>query len=130
MTPPVSDAEFAAVSALPSAERYAHFVKRVADSEEIWSLRGKDGWILAADPTRALVPVWPHPRYAAACVSGVWTGSEPAAIPLEQWLAVWLPGIARDHRAIAVFPVPLGPGNVAEAERLREDLMRELESYE
>jgi len=50
-------------------------------------------------------------------------------IPLAKWLAVWMPGIARDHRAISVFPVPLGPGKVAEAERLREDLERELERY-
>jgi len=125
----VEDAEFAAVSALSPAERYAHFVKRVADTEEVWSLRGADGWVLAGDSARELVPVWPHPRYAAACVSGAWSGSEPAVIPLEKWLAVWMPGIARDHRAISVFPVPLGPGKVAEAERLREDLERELERY-
>ena len=125
----VADAEFAAVSALDATERYAHFVKRVADTEELWSLRAADGWVLAGDPTRELVPVWPHPRYAAACVSGAWAGSEPAVISLEQWLAEWLPGIARDRRAIAVFPVPGGPGKVAEAERLREDLMREVDSY-
>lgn len=130
MTLTVSDQEFAAVSALPPAERYAHFVKRAVDTEEVWTLRGQEGWVLAGDPARELIPVWPHPRYAAACASGEWEGAEPTRIALDDWLAAWLPGIERDERAVAVFPVPDGPGALAEPARLRGDLLRELEQYE
>ncbi len=64
----ISDAEFAAVCALPAAERYAHFVKQVADGEEVWSLRNADGWVLSGNEAGdELVPVWPHARYAEAC---------------------------------------------------------------
>ena len=69
MTLNVSDREFAAVSALPPAERYAHFVKRAADTEEVWSLRSRDGWALAGDSARQLIPVWPHPRKRGFCYS-------------------------------------------------------------
>jgi hypothetical protein len=126
----VDDKEFAAVSALPPAERYAHFVKRVADTEEIWSLRGHEGWVLAGDGERELVPVWPHARYAAACATGVWSGAEPSTIALEEWLEAWSRGIARDGRGISVFPLPAGPGVVTEASRLRDDLLLELQQYD
>jgi hypothetical protein len=125
----VSEQQFASVVALPASERYAHLIKRVADEEALWSLRGQEGWILAGEAGRKLVPVWPHPRYASACATGDWAGADPAAIPLDEWLAVWLPGLERDGRAVAVFPTPGGKGVVVEATRLRADLEAELSRY-
>ena len=126
----VSDQQLASVLALSGPERYAHLIKRVADEKEIWSLRGEGGWILAGEAGRELVPVWPHPRYASACTTGDWAGAEPAAIPLDEWLAAWLPGLERDGRAVAVFPTPGGKGVVVEATRLRADLEAELSRYD
>src|SRR6476469_4373831 len=102
----ISEQQFASVVALPGAERYAHRIKRVADAEEIWSLRGPAGWVLAGDAGREMVPVWPHLRYAAACAATEWAGAQPVAIPLDDWLAAWLPGLERDSRAGAAFPTP------------------------
>ena len=131
MAKSVSEQEFAAVSALPAADRYSHFLAQVADWEEVWSLRGPSGWVLAAaDDGRPLVPVWPHARYAEACAAGGWAGSAPAAISLDRWLEAWLPGLARDGRGVAVFPVPSGAGVPVEAERLAADLSEALEQYE
>ena len=126
----VSDQQFASVVALPASERYTHLIKRVADEEAIWSLRGQEGWLLASEAGRELVPVWPHPRYASACATGDWAGADPAAIPLDEWLAAWLPGLERDGRAVAVFPTPGGKGVVVEVTRLRADLEAELSRYD
>lgn len=128
----ISELEIESVSALPEARRYAHFLKRVADAEELWSLRGAAGaWVVAAgDDGRELVPVWPHPRYAEACALGPWAGAEPEAIPLAAWLSWWLPGMDRDGRAASVFPVPGAGGAATEAERMRADLEAALEPYE
>ena len=62
------------------------------------------------------MPVWPHPAYAVACAQGAWQGHVPAAIPLDEWLEDWLPGVERDGRLVAA--------------RMRADLGRELEQYE
>jgi Protein of unknown function (DUF2750) len=83
-----------------------------------------------AEDGRPLVPIWPHARYAEACAADGWAGTSPEAIPLDRWLEVWLPGLARDGRAVAVFPVPGGAGVPVEAERMAADLSEALEKYE
>ena len=123
MTHTVNDQEFASVLALPPNRRYAYFIKRVADREELWSLRDESGWLLADDDQgHGLVPVWPYPRFAEACATGDWSRGKPASIGLTAWLERWLPGMTADHRLIAVFPTPSGKGVTVTPERLKTDL--------
>ena len=80
MTKVVKDQEFVAVTALTAPARYSHFIEQVADWEIVWSLRGQDGWVLAAaDDGQLLAPVWPHSRYAEACANGDWSNAAPEA---------------------------------------------------
>lgn len=126
----LSEAEFAAVSALDPPKRYEHFVSRVVDWEEVWSLGSDDGWVLAADDDGTeVVPVWPHERYAAACARDEWAGNEPRAIPLAEWLDRWLPGIERGRRLVSVFPLPDGAGEVITPSQLTEDLAEAASQY-
>lgn len=130
MTRPLSPQEFAAVSKLPGRERYAHFIKQVADAEEVWSLASDTGWVIAGDDDgRESVPVWSHPDYAAACAIGEWAGNTPEVILLDEWIDAWLPGIEGDGRSIAVFLVP-GETSAATVEpaRLGLDLAAALEN--
>jgi hypothetical protein len=123
----VHDREFASVSALPGFDRYTHFVAQVADWGEVWSLRTASGWLLVGTPEGGeCVPVWPHRPYAEACARGEWEGAEPASIPLDRWLAAWLPGMVRDGRFAAVFPTPNGQGVVVAAGKLADDLRQAL----
>jgi hypothetical protein len=125
------DKEFESVLSLSGSERYAYFVKKAADWEEIWSLKTEDGWVLAGDDQgNELVPIWPHQRFAIACATGNWRGSEPAPIELSVYLERWIPGMLRDRRLAAVFPTPTDKGVVVTPERLREDLEAELSLYE
>jgi hypothetical protein len=124
------DREYETVLALPGERRYDYFLKRIADWQEVWSLRDEEGWALVAgDDGQELVPVWPHPRFAAGCATGAWEGYRPAVISLDHWQSRWLPGMARDGRAVAVFPTPEGKGVRVTPERLREDLDEELALY-
>jgi hypothetical protein len=127
----MNDKEFQSVSALPGPERYAHFIRRVADFEEAWSLSNENGWVLAGDKDgRESAPVWPHAEYAAACATGAWGGCEPKAIPLGDWMDKWLPGLARDGRMVAVFMTPNDSGVPIQPEAMARDLEAELEWYE
>jgi hypothetical protein len=124
------DKEFSALLGLPAPDRYAVFVSRVADWEEVWSLRTADGWCLMAnDDGVELIPVWPHQRFADACADAQ-KQEKAATISLEDWLNKWLPGMMGDGRHIAVFPVPSGKGIVVSPERLKADLLAECEQYE
>jgi uncharacterized protein DUF2750 len=130
MSRKVHDKEFESVFALPPARRYEHFIKRVVDWGEVWSLGCEQGWGLGADDEgHELVPVWPHERYAAACIAGDWARYQPRAISLEDWLEKWTPGMERDGRLVAVFPTPDRQSTPVEPQRLRQDLERELMRY-
>jgi hypothetical protein len=80
------DEEFGAVTALEAGERYNHFVKRVAGSEWVWALADGDGLVAKADDEGCkYLAVWPHPRYAEACATDEWSGTQPTAIEVDQW---------------------------------------------
>src|SRR5881628_2624617 len=94
--------EIEAVLALEGPKRYAYWIKKVADQEELWSLWHENGWCLAADAAgNQLVPVWPHSKYAELCAEGPWTGYAPKSIPVDTWLSSWIPGMERDRRLVA-----------------------------
>lgn len=129
----ITDAEYKGVTSLTAQERYSHFVRRVADWEEIWGLRTSEGWVMVGDDSgKQMIPVWPHERYANACAIDDWADAAPTVIELEAWMTRWLPGMTRDGVQVAVFPVATErmSGVVVLPERLEKDLEAELENYE
>jgi hypothetical protein len=129
----VSDGEFRGVTALSGQDRYWHFLRRVADFEEIWSLRCSDGWVTMGDDLgHKYIPVWPHKRYAESFIRDGWSEAEAAMIELYAWMTRWLPGLARDGLRVAVFPVEgqKQQGVIIAPRDLQRDLEAELEQYE
>lgn len=96
----------------------------------MWTLQTDLGFVLLSSGEQELVPVWPHRRFALACTDAEWVGAVPVAIPLDRWLEAWTAGMARDERAVAVFPVPSGQGVVVEPNQLAGDLVEECEHYD
>lgn len=126
-----SSKEVESVFRLSGGARYGHFIKRVADHLEIWSLWEQDGWVLASDDQgHELVPVWPHAKYAECCAQGLWYSAVPRPIELDAWIDRWVPGIKRDRRLVAVFPTPSDKGVVVDPDRLAADLKERLADYE
>lgn len=120
--------EMASVSGLPAEERLRHFIKRIADWEEVWSLRNQDGWVLSStNGADEIAPFWSHPDYARACATGQWIDCEPAPITLEAFQQRWLPGMSKDHRSVAVFSTPHSAGLVLSAETLSQAIQAELD---
>ena len=126
----IHDKEFAALTGMNAPDRYSVFLNRVVDWEEVWSLRSANGWCLMADDSGAeMIPVWPHERFATACASND-SEEQAASISLDDWLDKWLPGILKDGRQVAVFPVPGGHGVIVSPTRLRADLLAQWEDPE
>lgn len=125
------DKEYASVLALSPEGRYAHAIGKFGDKRTVYSLKGPNGFVLSGDGHgREGVPVWPHPRYAEACASGAWAGTKAEPIPLDRWIEKWLPGMARDNRFVAAFPVPNGPHKIVEPQQHGEHLRDELAKYD
>jgi hypothetical protein len=124
-----SDKEIKTVSAISPERRYEHFIKKVADNQEVWSLKNADGWVLASQDDIEVIPVWPHARYAEVSAEDAWANTEAAVITLDEWLDKWLPGIRRDGRLLAVFPTPTSKGFIVPSEAMKEDLEAEIEEY-
>ena len=40
---------------------------------------------------------WSDRAYAAQCARDEWATYQPTSIPLDRFLASWLPGMAKDH---------------------------------
>jgi hypothetical protein len=127
----INDKQFESVSALSAPDRYSHFVRQVADWQEVWSLRTNEGWVLLGDSEgHEYFPVWPHARYAEAFATDEFAGSQASSILLDEWLARCLPGLISDGFLIAVFPVAPCRGVTVQPEQLRADLERELQHYQ
>lgn len=125
-----SDQEVESVTSLSASNRYQYMLAKIADWEEIWSIEKESEWALMRDDAgNELVPVWPANKFALVCCSGMWKDYRPKDIPLTEWTSKWLPGIEKDRRAVAVFPLQNNRGTVVLAQVMQDDISKALQQY-
>jgi len=114
---------------LAGPDRYKHFIKRVADYEEVWGLNN-NGWAMAATSDGIEVfPVWPAKEYAELCAQGDWVDYNPKEISLSEFMGEILPELKEKGIGICVFYTPSDKGVIPEISQLLNDLEVELENY-
>ncbi|MEQ5774613.1 DUF2750 domain-containing protein [Thalassospira sp. NFXS8] len=125
----ISQKQINAVVALPGPDRYAHFIKKIVDREEVWGLH-LDGWALAGQgEDKNLFPVWPLKEYTLLCADHEWNGFVPKSLSLEEFVDELLPKLKRDEVGVAVFYTPFDLGVVPSFDQLREDIENEIKKY-
>jgi hypothetical protein len=118
-------------SALGPSERYAHFLKRVLETKELWSLKGDDGFVaMVDDEGHAGLPLWPHHRFAEQHATGELSSTQPARISLSDFINKWVGGMEKDGLKLVIFPTLGMQGIVVEPARLLADLSEELKQNE
>jgi hypothetical protein len=118
-----------AVLALPGEKRFEHFIKVIADRQQVWGLF-QDGWALAAaDDGSPVFPLWPAMQYAQACALNEWCGYTPRAMTLQEFTEVLLPKLKSDGLLPGVFFTPMGKGVSPTVDELRSALEAELRRY-
>lgn len=130
MTTPLDKSQFEATLELDAHQRYDHFVKEVARTDQIWSLKGVGGWVSLSSDGEDCFPIWPHADFAAAWATGDWADCAPQEIPLDAWIDRWTPGLEGDGSLVAVFPVTDEEGVVVTPGELLQSILAELESLE
>lgn len=123
MTWDLSNDEIEQTTAMSAEDRYAYFIDKTIEHEQIWSLRNEEGWVLgeATDDIEA-IPVWPHPKYAEACATGPWANHDAESIDLKVFIERFIPGMMRDKRVLAVFEVTNGSAIVVDPDAVAYDL--------
>lgn len=127
----LSQTQINAVIALTGSERYAHFIKRVADEEQVWGLYN-DGWALAGlnDTEQTVFPVWPAKDYAELCIMGDWKGYEPRSIDLSLFMQEIIPDLEQKGILPCIFYLSNNQGVTPSIKQLLDDLNTELSRYE
>lgn len=123
------NAKTAALLALPGPRRYEHFIKAVADGDEVWGLF-RDGWALVGeDSGERAFPLWPASEFAALCAEGDWNGYVAEAFSVDDLLEELLPMLERDGLRPCVFLTPEDQGVVVSSAQLARDLRAELARF-
>jgi len=118
------------VSALKPFDRYKYTVKKVADSELIYTLAHEDGtWALAEVEGKTIVSLWPAVVYAQANATDVWANYQVLTISLNELLTTRLESFKENGFLINVFSKPNKTGFVVSSDEFRADLEEELENH-
>lgn len=118
--------QLADVVTLSAPQRYAHFVRQVAETGEVWGLY-RDGWALARTDDGSLVfAMWPASEFADLCAEFEWDGYEPLAFPLDDLVQDLLPQLEEDGVLPGIFYTPGDRGLTPTIYMLRVDLERAL----
>lgn len=125
----INPKQIESVTALDGPKRYEHFVKVVADWEEVWGLY-QDGWALASsDDGQQVFPLWPAKEYAQLCADKEWNGYKPESFSLEDFMTELLPNLKNDGVLPGIFYTPSDNGMTPTVDQLLADLNEELENY-
>ncbi|MCF1444411.1 DUF2750 domain-containing protein [Ralstonia nicotianae] len=125
----VNPKEMEAVLALSGIKRFQHFIKVVADWQEVWGLY-QNGWALAAtDDGTSVFPLWPAKEYAQVCADHEWKGYEPKLISLSDFMEILMPKLKADGVLPGIFFTPLSKGVTPSVDELKAALEAELQNY-
>ncbi len=81
------------------------FVAAVSNSGQVWGLKGADGWALCDSiefEDTAVFPFFSTEAAARALCTEAWAAYQPAALPLEDFLNEWLPGLHEDNAMLGI----------------------------
>lgn len=116
----------------PGEKRYDYFVKKVADTEEVYGLADEEGWALLGDdddPTDIL-PIFPHAEAAEQFrVENDFEEYQIGVLDVNEFLE-WLDDMEGDSMQVAVFPNLEMSGVVIAPKRLQKDILEELAKYD
>ena len=125
----VNPKQMEAVLALPGIRRFEHFIKVIADWQEVWGLYQDGGALAAADDGTTVFPLWPAKEYAQVCAANEWSGYEPRSISLCDFTEVLLPKLKLDGVLPGVFFTPTSKGVTPSVDDLKSALEAELQNY-
>ncbi|WP_444626601.1 DUF2750 domain-containing protein [Flavobacterium columnare] len=116
---------------LDAFDRYKYFLKRVADNEELYTLKNKKGnYNISRLENKELLPLWSSKEFAELCLINGWEDSIIEKISLDDFEEELIDYIADNDLLLNVFPVYEKTGFVLNLKEFSRDLGEELNNYE
>lgn len=118
------------VSSLNPQLRYKYLIKRVADSELLFTLKDSKGQFLITEVEgNKLFSIWSSKEFASNCIQGDWINYNPSEITLEQFQEEVIDFLEENNFLINVFSVGNKSGFVVNILEFAQDLSKELNNY-
>jgi len=126
----INSKEIESVIGLSGDRRYAYFIKKAADQNQVWGL-WNEGWAMGmTDEGTRTIPVWPAKEYAELCRIGDWRDFQPKPIPLQEFMHEMLPDFAKQGVRVSIFDIPDEGSVLVSDEEFTGDLESELSKIE
>jgi hypothetical protein len=130
----ITEQEIEAIIKLTPQQRYAYFLKRICDWEEIWTLYEDDCIVLNEDKQGVLFALlFPFETFASHYAIKQWgmRGTFAKCFKLNEFVSTIANKLLANSVGDAlVFPIPNGFGLNIPLARLIADIHKELENYE
>lgn len=127
----VTEKEVESVSSLEPFKRYQYFIKRVADSEKLYSLQNKEGnWAISELEGQSLFPFWSAKEFAENCTMDGWEGYSVKEVPMDDFEEELISLIEYNDYLLNIFPVAEKTGFVVNLDEFVRDLTEEMGKYE
>lgn len=117
---------------LSEVDRYDYFIREVIKLEEIWAASTEDNWLMINDGEDTIFPIWPHKELLQYCSFEEWNKYEwhPTKIDLDKFMKYCIPDMRNEKVVFGVFYNNQRSGLAVFPEKLNQDLIFEIESYE
>lgn len=127
----ISENEFNALINSQPNVRYQYALKRIADTETMWSIvDNKGAFVIHSYGNERLFPIWSSMEYAHAFCVKDWSNCKIKAISLDTFESSTIDFICKEGLSINVFPTGQEVlGKVVGLNQFAEDLSHALEDY-
>jgi hypothetical protein len=103
--------------------KYKYFFNKVSETEQVYGIKDKKGWITIKDEQNHIVmPVWPAYEFAKYCLENQWKEAQIESIDLFEFMEYWLDGMKRDGCKVLVLGDSSGSGVSVEADIFKIEL--------
>jgi hypothetical protein len=126
----ITNKEIEAVSQLEAFQRYEYFIKRVADSERMYTLVDDNGNLAIADvESSAVLSVWSASEFAENNAVDEWGSFSVKEITVEEFEEDIIDMIEKNNWLINVFSIKGKSGFVVNINEFAKDLSAEMQKY-
>ena len=127
----ISNEEFEALTKCQPEVRYQYTLKRIADTETMWSIVGdKSSFAIQSFGKERLLPIWSSKEYAQAFCINDNADCESVAITLDSFEESVIDYICKEGLFLNVFPtVQESLGKIVGLNTFAEDLGEFLDDY-
>lgn len=111
------------VTEMSAAERLNYTLQCVIETEEVWGLGDRSGWILKElEDGTVCLPIWPFKEYTVEMNVNDWDDQGPLSVSLEHFIYKVLGMLKDEEMLVEVFPTQKSIGQIMSAIELTEML--------